>query len=115
MAVSADRARDLALALPAVTEAAHWHRRAFRTPRRIFATLDADARDLNLMFNQDLRDFYCALAPQAFSPVPGGWGRRGATCCNLDAVDEDTLVSALSAAYQLAARRPKKSGAKPGG
>ena len=107
MAVNVDRARDLALALPAASEAPHWHRRAFRTPRKIFATLDADARDLNLMFNQDLRDFYCEQAPQAFSPVPGGWGRRGATRCNLEAVDERTLVSALKAAYQLAAPKPK--------
>jgi hypothetical protein len=107
MAVSADRARDLALVLPAVSEAPHWHRQAFRTPRKIFATLDADARDLNLMFNQDLRDFYCEQAPQAFSPVPGGWGRRGATCCNLEAVDEAALVSALKATYQLGAARPK--------
>ncbi len=107
MAVNVDRARDLALALPAASEAPHWHRRAFRTPRKIFATLDADARDLNLMFNQDLRDFYCEQAPQAFSPVPGGWGRRGATRCNLEAVDEPTLVSALKAAYQLAAPKPK--------
>jgi hypothetical protein len=107
MAVSADRTRDLALALPAVSEAPHWHRRAFRTPRKKFASLDADARDLNLMFSQDLRDFYCEQDPRAFSPVPGGWGRRGATCCNLEAVDEPTLVSALKAAYQLAAPRPK--------
>ena len=107
MAVSADRARELALALPAVNEAPHWHRRAFRTPRKIFATLDADARDLNLMFNQDSETSIAKQAPQAFSPVPGGWGRRGATCCNLEAVDEATLVSALKAAYHLAAPRPK--------
>jgi hypothetical protein len=107
MAVSADRTRDLALALPAVSEAPHWHRRVFRTPRKIFATLDADARDLNLMFSQDLRDFFCEQAPQAFSPVPGGRGRRGATYCNLETVDKTTLVSALKAAYQLAAPRPK--------
>jgi hypothetical protein len=49
MAVSADRVRDLALAFPSVSEVPHWHRLAFRTPRKIFATLDTDARDLNLM------------------------------------------------------------------
>ena len=102
MAVDAERARSLALALPAVTEAPHWHRVAFRTPRKIFATLDAVARDINLMFNQDLRDFFCEQAPHAFEPVPGGWGLRGATCCNLDAVDETTLDAALKAAHQLA-------------
>jgi hypothetical protein len=103
MAIRAERARDLALALPAVSEAPHWHRLAFRTRRKIFATLDAVARDLNLMFDQDLRDFYCEQAPHAFSPVPGGWGRRGATRCDLEAVDEATLTSALKAAHQLAA------------
>jgi hypothetical protein len=109
MAVSASRARDLALSLPTVSEAPHWHRLAFRTPRKIFATLDADARDLNFMFDQDLRDFYCEQAPDAFRPVPGGWGRRGATRCDLDAVDETTLISALKAAHQLAAPNAKRA------
>ena len=108
MAVTPTRARDLALALRAVTEAPHWHRLAFRTPRKIFATLDADARDLNLMFNPDLRDFWCEQAPHAFRPVSGGWGRMGATRCDLDAVDEPTLTSALLAAHQLAAAKAKR-------
>src|SRR3954453_19588589 len=107
MGVDPAHARELALALPAVSEAPHWHRLAFRTPRKIFATLNATARDLNLMFNPDLRDFYCEQAPHAFSPVPGGWGRMGATCCDLDAVDEPTLISAFKAAHQLAAPKAK--------
>jgi hypothetical protein len=90
-----------------VSEVLHWHRLAFRTPRKIFATLDTDARDLNLMLNQDLRDFYCEQDPQAFSPVPGGWGRRGATRCDLEAVNEVILISALKAAHQLATPRTK--------
>lgn len=110
MAVPAARARDLALALPAATEAPHFHRLAFRTPRKTFATLDAAAGDLNLMFDQDLRDHFCELAPHAFSPVPGGWGRMGITRCELEAVEEAILVSALRAAHQLAA--PKAKGRK---
>jgi hypothetical protein len=106
MAVRPERARDLALAFEAVTEAPHWHRVAFRTPRKIFATLDAAASDINLMFDQDLRDFYCEQAPHAFQPVPGGWGLRGATRCDLLSVDESELVSALEAAHKLAAPRP---------
>ena len=72
----------------------------------MFATLDATAGDLNLMFDPDLRDFYCEQAPEAFAPVPGGWGRKGATRCDLAAVDEATLVSALQAAHDLA--RPRR-------
>ena len=86
------------------------HRVAFRTPRKIFATLDASVPDLNLMFDPDLRDFYCEQASEAFAPVPGGWGRMGATRCDLTAVDEATLASALQAAHRLAAPKSKPKG-----
>lgn len=111
MAVDPARARELALALPTASEAPHFHRLGFRTPRKMFATLDADARDLNLMFDPDLRDFFCEQAPHAFTPVPGGWGRMGATRCDLQTVDEATLASALIAAHKLAG--PKRPPPKP--
>ena len=108
MPVDPARARSLALALPEASEAPHFHRTAFRTPRKTFATLDPVASDLNLMFDQDLRDFYCEQAPHAFTPVPGGWGRMGATRCSLAAIDEPTLLSALTAAHRLAAPKRKR-------
>lgn len=108
MAVSAERARELALSFADAVEAPHFHLAAFRTPRKIFATLDAAPPRLNLMFDPDLRDFYCEQAPDAFSPVPGGWGRMGATLCDLRIVDEPTLVSALQAAHLLAAPKRKR-------
>ncbi len=108
MSVDATRVRELALALPLASEAPHFDRLAFRTPRKIFATLNARGGDLNLMFDPDLRDFYCEQAPHAFTPVPGGWGRRGATRCDLRKVDEATLMSALQAAHQLAAPKSKR-------
>lgn len=111
MPVATARARDLALQLPEVSEAPHFDRVAFRTPRKIFATLSNDKIDLNLMFNPDLRDFYCEQAPGVFAPVPGGWGRMGATRCDLQMVDEAMLMSALKAAHQLAA--PKATSRKP--
>jgi hypothetical protein len=105
MAVSAVRARELALALPGAAEAQHFDRTAFRTTRKMFATLGPSGADLNLMFDPEMRDFYCEQAPHAFTPVPGGWGRKGATCCDLQAVDEATLTSALIAAHRLAGPR----------
>ena len=107
MSVTPGRAREMALSLEAASEAPHFHRLALRTPRKTFATLDAAARDINLMFDSELRDFYCEMAPHAFAPVPGGWGRMGVTRCALDAVDEATLASALAAAHRLAAPKPK--------
>jgi hypothetical protein len=108
MAVDPARARDLALALATASEAPHFDRIAFRTPRKIFATLNAQAGDINLMFDPDMRDFYCEQAPDAFTPVPGGWGRMGATRCDLRTVDEATLLSALTTAHRLAAPAVKR-------
>jgi len=106
MAVTPERAREMALALPLTSEAPHFDRVAFRTPRKTFATLGTKD-DLNLMFDPDLRDFYCEQAPEAFAPVPGGWGRMGATRCDLTKVDEPTLALALLAARRLAEPKPK--------
>ena len=108
MPVTAVRARELALSLPQSSEAPHFDRLAFRTPRKIFATLSQAKGDLNLMFNPDLRDFFCEQAPQTFAPVPGGWGRMGATRCDLRKVNETMLMSALKAAHQLAAPKTRR-------
>jgi len=109
VAVTAERARALALALPDSREAPHFHLTAFRTPRKIFATLDAAIPRMNLMFDHDLREFYMEQAPDAFEPVPGGWGRNGATLCDLRVVDEAVLASALQAAHLLAGPKAKRS------
>ncbi len=110
MAVEPETAREMALSLPMASEAPHFHRTAFRTPRKTFATLDSVARDLNLMFDPDHRDFYCEQEPEVFSPVPGGWGRMGATRCDLTRVDAASLASALRAAHGLALPKTKKRG-----
>ncbi|MDZ4776137.1 MAG: MmcQ/YjbR family DNA-binding protein [Alphaproteobacteria bacterium] len=110
MPVTPARARELALALPDASEKAHFDRAAFRTPKRIFATLGAHG-DLNLMFDPDLQTHYCAMAPEAFAPLDNAWGKNGATCCTLRKVDAATLKSALAAAHLKAstpAGRAKK-------
>lgn len=108
MPVTPVRAKKLALSLEGASERPHFDRTAIRTPRKTFATLAGDGTDINLMFDPDLRDFYCEQAPHAFSPIPGGWGRMGATRCDLKKVDEATLRSALKAAHALAAPKSKK-------
>ena len=102
MAVTAKRARELALSLENASEAPHFDRVAFRTPRRIFATLARSGADLNFMFDHALQIQYCELAPDAISPVPGGWGRMGATRCDLKKVDATTFRAALKAAHARA-------------
>lgn len=112
MAITHSRARKLALSLDEASETPHFDRAAFRTPRKIFATLANDGSDINMMFDAATQEFFCEQAPETFSPVPGGWGRMGATRCDLKAVDEVTLLSALKAAHALAAPKLKRAKAK---
>jgi hypothetical protein len=110
LAVTAKRARDLALAMENAEERPHFDRIAFRTPRRTFATLSGDGSDINFMFDHALQEFYCEQAPEAFAPHPSGWGRNGATRCDLKKVDLATFKSALAAAHARANEpAPKKA------
>ena len=110
MAVTPKHARELALSLENVSEAPHFDRVAFRTPRRIFATLARNGSDLNFMFDHALQAHFCALAPEAIAPVSGGWGRMGATRCDLKKVAAVTFSAALKAAHARAnSPRPKAS------
>ena len=112
MAVTPKRARELALSLENSSEAPHFDRIAFRTPRRIFATLARSGADLNFMFDHALQAHFCALAPEAISPVPGGWGRMGATRCDLAKVATATFSAALNAAHARANAPTAKAKAK---
>lgn len=120
MAVSAKRARALALSLENASSYPHFDRIAFRTPRRTFCTLAADGRDLNFAFSLEQQREFCELAPHAISPVPGGWGRMGHTRCDLSQIDLPTFERALAAAHARASaplpkRRPsrKKAPSQP--
>ena len=102
------KARKLALALPDASEVPHFDRAAFRTPRRMFATLGPDGTTVNFMFDLEQQEFWCENEPAAFAPVPGGWGKMGATTCLLAKLDEATFKSALIAAHARAMEPPKK-------
>lgn len=109
MAVSAARARTLARDMPDTSEVPHFDRAAFRTPRRIFMTMAASGADVNFMFDHGLQEFYVEQAPDAFAPVPGGWGKMGATTCTLKVVELATFKSALAAAHARAMAPPPKA------
>ena len=109
MGLSAARARELLLRFDNVSEAPHFDRVAFRTPRRIFATLAGDGRDVNFMFDALAQETFCEMAPDVLAPVPGGWGRMGATRCDLKKVSEPLFIAASEAAHARASE-PRKSG-----
>ncbi|MGD9979993.1 MAG: MmcQ/YjbR family DNA-binding protein [Hyphomonadaceae bacterium] len=109
MPVAKKTVRELALALEGVSEVVHVDRPAFRTKRKIFATLPPAEDAVNLMFDPATRDFFCEQAPGVIEPLPGGWGRMGMARCDLKAANADLVHSALRAAHALAAPKPQKS------
>ncbi len=109
MAVSKAQVRRIALSFENAAEVVHVDRPAFRTPRKIFATLPPKEAAVNLMFDPPTQEFFCEQAPGVIEPLPGGWGRMGMSRCDLSAADEALVHSALKAAHALAnAPRPKR-------
>lgn len=86
----------------------------FRVGGRIFATLAAQGKGYgNLLFDPERQAAFVGAQPDVFLPIPGGWGRNGATHMRLAVASEDTAYEALRAAWQLRVHKndPKR---KPG-
>ncbi|MBL8613604.1 MAG: MmcQ/YjbR family DNA-binding protein [Myxococcales bacterium] len=100
------RFRKLALAFEGVTEVPHFDRRAFRTARKIFATLGADGR-VNLVVEPvDRREALLESFPDAFHHL-GGWTRLGYVGVDLAEVEDGLFVELLGEAYRAALPKPK--------
>lgn len=104
--ITPDDFRRLALALPQAVESSHMGTVDFRCGK-IFATLgNPDAAWAMVKLTPDQQEMRVAAEPGVFTPVPGGWGKGGATRVLLAACDEATARGALVDAWRNVA--PKK-------
>ena len=102
--------RRLALSLEGAEEGSHFGAADFRVGGRIFATLAAEKQGYgNLMLTPEQQAAFVAEAADIFLPVPGGWGRNGATHVILAAADEDLLLGALRTAWKLRIEKNEKT------
>ena len=102
--------RRIALSLPEAEEGSHMGAVDFRVGGRIFATLAAVNEGYgNLMLTPELQAEFFTERPDLFLPVPGGWGRNGATHIRLAVADEDSLGGALRAAWKLRVDKNRKT------
>jgi YjbR len=102
--------RRIALTFPGAEESSHMGSPDFRIGGHIFATLASAKQGYgNLMLSPEQQRSFVAELPEVFLPVPGGWGRAGATHIRLSAASEDVLTGALQAAYNLRAQKNAKS------
>jgi hypothetical protein len=111
-----DHFRRLALALPEAVEGAHQGHADFRVGGRIFATLgypNADSAMVKL--SPELQEIISAAEPAVFRPVPGGWGRKGATLVHLPAAGTEAVSGPLTSAWRRVAPRRLASAVAEGG
>jgi hypothetical protein len=105
--VTAAGFRRLALRLPEAMEGSHFGNADFRVGGRIFATLALESEGYGvLLLTPDQQTGMVEEAREIFSPVPGGWGRQGATRVRLAKVAPDILEAALRMAWRR--RAPKR-------
>lgn len=108
--------RRIALSLEGAEEGSHMGHPDFRVGGRIFATLAAEKLGYgNLMLTPEQQAEFVADRPDAFLPIPGGWGRNGATHVRLALATEDLLAGALQTAWKLRVEKNQQVRAKPAG
>jgi hypothetical protein len=99
--------RGIALSMPEATEGSHFGNTDFRVGGKIFATLSLEKEGFGvLLLSPEQQEGMVQDAPDVFSPVPGGWGRKGSTRVSLRRVTPDILEAALRTAWQK--RAPKR-------
>jgi hypothetical protein len=108
--VSIKTVRQLALSFPETDEHPHFHLKAFRVKKKIFATLDEKLKRVMVKLNITDQSVFCSFDNTIIYPVPGGWGLKGATYVELKKIKKAMFKDALMVAYCRTA--PTKLGGK---
>jgi hypothetical protein len=87
--------------MPEAREVGHMGHPDFRVGGKIFATLGYPDEGWGMVkLTPDQQDAFVNAEPAVFVPVPGGWGRRGATSVYLQRAKVRNLRVALAVAWE---------------
>lgn len=103
--VSIEKFRAMALSLPEATESLHFDKPSFRIKDKIFATLHTEDKKAMLKLSLVEQSVFSDTDKTIIFPVPGGWGRQGATFVTLSKVKKEILKEALECAWRNAASK----------
>ncbi|HEY6370228.1 MAG TPA: MmcQ/YjbR family DNA-binding protein [Candidatus Sulfotelmatobacter sp.] len=93
--------RKLVLSLPETEERSHMNHPDFRVAGKIFATLGyPDKTRAMVKLSREDQHNFSKDYPDAFIPVKGTWGRRGATSVYLKTAKKETVANAIHAAWR---------------
>ena len=99
-----DDIRKAALAMPEAYEAPHFDIPSFRVGKKIFCTIHRDHP--RIMLKLDPEDQHNLADGEAIEPVPGYWGKGGATFVWYERLAADRLPRLMRLAW--AAVAPKR-------
>ena len=98
--------RRIALSMPEAAEGSHFGNADFRVGGKIFATLSLEKEGYGvLLLSPEEQAGMVEDESKIFSPVPGGWGRKGSTRVRLAKVPTDILEAAMRMAWRRKAPR----------
>ena len=105
--MTSNQFRSIALSLPEAEERSHMSHPDFRVGGKIFATLGYPAVGWAMVkLTPVQQQLYTIAHPDAFLPIKGAWGRRGATNVRLRAAGARVARQALADAWRNTA--PKR-------
>jgi hypothetical protein len=103
--VSLNKFRELALSFPGSEEQPHFHLPSFRFKKKIFATLWEKENKAMIRLPVIDQSVFCSYDDSIFTPVPGGWGKQGATFVDLKKIKKKILKEALAIAYNSLSKK----------
>jgi hypothetical protein len=105
--------RQIALRMNGATEGAHMGHPDFRANGKIFATLYPDGASGMVKLTSDQQQDFMRGDSATFAPASGAWGRQGCTTMCLASVAEETLVEAMTLAWQNTVKTRAAANSKP--
>jgi len=106
--MTSDEFRNLALELPGAVESSHMDHPDFRVGGKIFATLGPGEAWGMVKLTPEQQAEFIAAEPEAFEPIKGGWGVKGATQVNLESANEAGVARALDMAFANVQKKPAR-------
>ena len=101
--ITIEQARKAALSLPEAEEKPHFHLTSFRIKNKIFATIHADKNFMMVKLSVIDQSVFCSYNKDVIFPVPGAWGKQGATFISLKKVKKAMFLDALTTAWKTTA------------
>ena len=98
--MTSEEFRLIALAFPDAEERSHMNHPDFRVGGKIFATLSGDGKKGMVKLKPEQQEYFRRTEVKSFEPASGKWGLGGATMIDLEGANENSVRSALNAAWR---------------